>query len=95
MLGLENCVTKVNTRILFQLYDRIINLKANNKTVPRLVNSKGKWRILKESINLSDELLNRVLQIVEDGIKVQLKEKGSLGKVYIDKSYKDINVDYK
>ena len=90
LLGLENCVTKVNTRILFQLYDRIINLKANNKTVPRLVNSKGKWRILKESINLSDELLNRVLQIVEDGIKTQLKEKESLGKVYIDKSYKDI-----
>ena len=90
LLGLENCVTKVNTRILFQLYDRIINLKANNKTVPRLVNSKGKWRILKESINLSDELLNRVLQIVEDGIKMQLKEKESLGKVYIDKSYKDI-----
>ena len=90
LLGLENCVTKVNTRILFQLYDRIINLKAEDKTVPRLVNSKGKWRILKESINLSDNLLNRVLQIVEDGIKAQLKEKGSLGKVYIDKSYKDI-----
>ena len=90
LLGLENCVTKVNTRILFQLYDRIINLKANNKTVPRLVNSKGKWRILQESINLSDELLNRVLQIVEDGIKTQLKEKENLGKVYIDKSYKDI-----
>lgn len=90
LLGLENCVTKVNTRILFQLYDRIINLKAEDKTVPRLVNSKGKWRILKESINLSDNLLNRVLQIVEDGIKTQLKEKGSLGKVYIDKSYKDI-----
>ena len=90
LLGLENCVTKVNTRILFQLYDRIINLKANNKTVPRLVNSKGKWRILQESINLSDELLNRVLQIVEDGIKAQLKEKESLGKVYIDEDYKDI-----
>ena len=90
LLGLENCVTKVNTRILFQLYDRIINLKANNKTVPRLVNSKGKWRILQESINLSDELLNRVLQIVEDGIKTQLKEKESLGKVYIDEDYKDI-----
>ena len=90
LLGLENCVTKVNTRILFQLYDRIINLKANNKTVPRLVNSKGKWRILQESINLSDELLNRVLQIVEDGIKTQLKEKESLGKVYIDEYYKNI-----
>ena len=90
LLGLENCVTKVNTRILFQLYDRIINLKAKDKTVPRLVNSKGKWRRLKESISLSDELLNRVLQIVEDGIKTQLKEKENLGKVYIDKSYKDI-----
>ena len=90
LLGLENCVTKVNTRILFQLYDRIINLKANNKTVPRLVNSKGKWRILQESINLSDELLNRVLQIVEDGIKTQLKEKENLGKVYIDEDYKNI-----
>ena len=90
LLGLENCVTKVNTRILFQLYDRIINLKANNKTVPRLVNSKGKWRILQESINLSDELLNRVLQIVEDGIKTQLKEKENLGKVFIDEDYKNI-----
>ena len=90
LLGLENCVTKVNTRILFQLYDRIINLKAEDKTVPRLVNSKGKWRILQESINLSDELLNRVLQIVENGIKAQLKEKESLGKVFIDEDYKNI-----
>ena len=90
LLGLENCVTKVNTRILFQLYDRIINLKAKNETVPRLVNSKGKWRILQESINLSNELLNRVLQIVEDGIKTQLKEKETLGKVFIDEDYKNI-----
>ena len=90
LLGLENCVTKVNTRILFQLYDRIINLKAKDKTVPRLVNSKGKWRRLKESISLSDELLNRVLQIVEDGIKTQLKEKETLGKVFIDEDYKNI-----
>lgn len=90
LLGLENCVTKVNTRILFQLYDRIINLKAKDKTVPRLVNSKGKWRRLRESISLSDELLNRVLQIVEDGIKTQLKEKENLGKVFIDEDYKNI-----
>ena len=90
LLGLENCVDKVNTRVLFQLYDRIINLKAKDKTVPRLVNSKGKWRRLKESISLSDELLNRVLQIVEDGIKTQLKEKENLGKVYIDEDYKNI-----
>ena len=90
LIGLENCVTKVNTRILFQLYDRIINLKAKDKTVPRLVNSKGKWRRLKESISLSDELLNRVLQIVEDGIKTQLKEKENLGKVFIDEDYKNI-----
>ena len=90
LIGLENCVTKVNTRILFQLYDRIINLKAKDKTVPRLVNSKGKWRRLKESISLSDELLNRVLQIVEDGIKIQLKEKENLGKVFIDEDYKNI-----
>ena len=90
LIGLENCVTKVNTRILFQLYDRVINLQEKDKTVPRLVNSKGKWRKLRESISLSDELLNRVLQIVEDGIKTQLKEKENLGKVYIDKSYKDI-----
>ena len=90
LLGLENSVTKVNTRILFQLYDRIINLKAKDETVPRLVNSKGKWRRLKESISLSDELLNRVLQIVEDGIKTQLKEKENLGKVYIDEEYKNI-----
>ena len=90
LLGLENSVTKVNTRILFQLYDRIINLKAKDETVPRLVNSKGKWRRLRESISLSDELLNRVLQIVEDGIKTQLKEKETLGKVYIDEDYKNI-----
>ena len=90
LIGLENCVDKVNTRVLFQLYDRIINLKAKDKTIPRLVNSKGKWRRLKESISLSDELLNRVLQIVEDGIKTQLKEKENLGKVYIDEDYKNI-----
>ena len=90
LLGLENCVTKVNTRVLFQLYDRIINLKAKDKTVPRLVNSKGKWRRLRESISLSDELLNRVLQIVEDGIKTQLKEKENLGKIFIDEDYKNI-----
>ena len=90
LIGLENCVDKVNTRVLFQLYDRIINLKAKDKTIPRLVNSKGKWRRLKESISLSDELLNRVLQIVEDGIKTQLKEKETLGKVFIDEDYKNI-----
>ena len=90
LIGLENCVTKVNTRILFQLYDRVINLQEKDKTVPRLVNSKGKWRRLKESISLSDELLNRVLEIVEDGIKIQLKEKESLGKIYIDEDYKNI-----
>ena len=90
LLGLENCVDKVNTRVLFQLYDRIINLKAKDKTIPRLVNSKGKWRRLKESISLSDELLNRVLQIVEDGIKTQLKEKENLGKIFIDEDYKNI-----
>ena len=90
LIGLENCVTKVNTRILFQLYDRIINLKAKDETVPRLVNSKGKWRRLRESISLSDELLNRVLKIVEDGIKTQLKEKENLGKVFIDEDYKNI-----
>ena len=90
LLGLENCVTKVNTRILFQLYDRVINLQRKDNSVPRLVNSRGKWRRLKESISLSDELLNRVLQIVEDGIKTQLKEKENLGKVYIDEDYKNI-----
>ena len=90
LIGLENCVTKVNTRILFQLYDRVINLQRKDNSVPRLVNSRGKWRRLKESISLSDELLNRVLQIVEDGIKIQLKEKESLGKVYIDEDYKNI-----
>ena len=90
LLGLENCVTKVNTRILFQLYDRVINLQEKDKTVPRLVNSKGKWRKLRESISLSDELLNRVLKIVEDGIKTQLKEKENLGKVFIDEDYKNI-----
>ena len=90
LIGLENCVTKVNIRILFQLYDRVINLQEKDNLVPRLVNSKGKWRRLKESINLSDELLNRVLEIVEDGIKIQLKEKESLGKVYIDEDYKNI-----
>ena len=90
LIGLENCVTKVNTRILFQLYDRVINLQEKDNLVPRLVNSKGKWRRLKESISLSDELLNRVLEIVEDGIKIQLKEKENLGKVYIDEDYKNI-----
>ena len=90
LLGLENCVTKVNTRILFQLYDRVINLQRKDNSVPRLVNSRGKWRRLKESISLSNELLNRVLQIVEDGIKIQLKEKENLGKVYIDEDYKNI-----
>lgn len=90
LLGLENCVGKVNTRVLFQLYDRVINLQEKDNLVPRLVNSKGKWRRLKESISLSDELLNRVLEIVEDGIKIQLKEKESLGKIYIDEDYKNI-----
>ena len=90
LIGLENCVGKVNTRVLFQLYDRVINLQEKDNLVPRLVNSKGKWRRLKESISLSDELLNRVLEIVEDGIKIQLKEKESLGKIYIDEDYKNI-----
>ena len=72
------------------LYGKTNNLKANYESIPRLVNSKGKWRILKESIKLSDDLLNRVLQIVENGIKIQLKEKENLGKVFIDEDYKNI-----
>jgi len=77
-LGLENCVDKVNTRVLFQLYDRIINLKAKDKTVPRLVNSKGKWRKLRESISLSvawknlDEKTLKELNTIYDRVDVDL-----------------------
>ena len=140
--GLKNCMKDVNNRILFQLYDRILNLleKENLKNIvkkqeiseeksknffkirnifrstinkdenlenkeienneieqeteiiPRIVNSKGIWRKLDETVFLNENLLKFLLETVKNGILENLKLKNPLEKVFIDESYKNITV---
>ena len=140
--GLKNCMKDVNNRILFQLYDRILNLleKENLKNIvkkqeiseeksknffkirnifrstinkdenlenkeienneieqeteiiPRIVNSKGTWRKLDETVFLNENLLKFLLETVKNGILENLKLKNPLENIFIDKSYKNIAI---
>ena len=69
--------------------ERIRNLQME---IPRVVNSKGTWRKIDETIFLSDELIEDLMEVVKNGIIEKLKEKDSLKKVFVDKSYKNIAV---
>lgn len=60
--------------------------------IPRIVNSKGIWRKIDETIFLSDELIKDLMEVVKDGIIQKLKEKEALKKIFVDKSYKNIMV---
>ena len=140
--GLKNCMKDVNNRILFQLYDRILNLlekenlkntvkkqeineeksknffkirnifrntinkdenlenkeiendqiEQENEITPRVINSKGTWRKLNETIFLNKNLLKFLLETVKNGILENLKLKNPIEKVFIDESYKNITV---
>jgi len=135
--GLKNCMKDVNNRILFQLYDRILNLlekenlknivkkqeiseeksknffkirnifrntinkhenlenneiEQENEIIPRIVNSKGTWRKLDETVFLNENLLKFLLETVKNGILENLKLKNPLEKVFIDESYKNIAI---
>ena len=67
--------------------ERIRNLQME---IPRVVNSKGTWRKIDETIFLSDELIEDLMEVVKNGIIEKLKEKDSLKKVFVDESYKNI-----
>lgn len=69
--------------------ERIRNLQVE---IPRVVNSKGTWRKIDETIFLSDELIEDLMEVVKNGIIEKLKEKDSLKKVFVDESYKNIAV---
>ena len=69
--------------------ERIRNLQME---IPRVVNSKGTWRKIDETIFLSDELIEDLMEVVKNGITEKLKEKDSLKKVFVDESYKNIAV---
>ena len=69
--------------------ERIRNLQME---IPRVVNSKGTWRKIDETIFLSDELIEDLMEVVKNGIIEKLKEKDSLKKVFVDESYKNIAV---
>lgn len=86
---LENCMKNVNTRVLFQLYDRILNLLEKSK---RIVNSKGIWRNLEETIFLSENLLEYLLEVVKNAILEHLRKNDKLGNIYIDENYKNIMI---
>ncbi len=69
--------------------EKIRNLQME---IPRVVNSKGTWRKIDETIFLSDELIEDLMEVVKNGIIEKLKEKDSLKKVFVDESYKNIVV---
>lgn len=69
--------------------EKIKNLQME---IPRVVNSKGIWRKIDETIFLSNELIEDLAEVVRDGIKEKLKEKDELKKVFVDESYKNIVV---
>ena len=79
---------EANTRLLFQVCDRILNVK--NGEAGRVVNAKGNWLVLEETINLSDTVLQKTAETVSHAILEKLSEKESLGKVWIDESYQNI-----
>lgn len=79
---------EANTRLLFQVCDRILNVK--NGEAGRVVNAKGNWLVLEETINLSDTVLQKTAETVSHAILEKLSEKEPLGKVWIDESYQNI-----
>ena len=79
---------EVNTRLLFQVCDRILNVK--NGEAGRVVNAKGNWLVLEETINLSDIVLQKTAEAVSCAILEKLSQKETLGKVWIDESYQNI-----
>jgi hypothetical protein len=85
----EKATKEVNTRLLLQLYDRILNL---NNEVPRVVNAKGTWIVLEETIDIPEKMLETIKKKVYNEIYKKLTEKEPLGKVYIDKCYQQIMV---
>ncbi len=75
------------------------NLNNNNnieekssEIIPRVVNSKGVWRKLDETIFLNENLLKSLLETVKNGILENLKLKEPLENVFIDESYKNIMI---
>lgn len=79
---------EANTRLLFQVCDRILNVK--NGEAGRVVNAKGNWLVLEETINLSDAVLQKTAEAVNHAILEKLSQKEPLGKVWIDESYQNI-----
>lgn len=79
---------EANTRLLFQVCDRILNVK--NGEAGRVVNAKGNWLVLEETINLSDTVFQKTAETVSHAILEKLSEKEPLGKVWIDESYQNI-----
>lgn len=79
---------EANTRLLFQVCDRILNVK--NGEAGRVVNAKGNWLVLEETIHLSDTVLQKTAETVSHAILEKLSEKEPLGKVWIDESYQNI-----
>lgn len=66
--------------------------KKNSEIIPRIVNSRGFWRKLDETIFLNENLLKFLLETVKNGILENLKLKEPLKNVFIDESYKNIMV---
>ena len=79
---------EANTRLLFQVCDRILNVKSGE--AGRVVNAKNNWLVLEETIKLSDAVLQKTAEAVIYAILEKLSEKEPLGKVWIDESYQNI-----
>lgn len=81
---------EANTRLLFQVCDRILNVKSGE--AGRVVNAKNNWLVLEETIKLSDAVLQKTAEAVNYAILEKLSEKEPLGKVWIDESYQNIAI---
>ena len=68
---------------------KILNLLEKSK---RIVNSKGIWRNLEETIFLSENLLEYLFEVVKNAILEHLRKNDELGNIYIDENYKNIMI---
>lgn len=77
----------VNTRVLYQLLDRVNNI---NNDVSRFISVKGSKVLLDETHELSDSLVELVKAKVQDELGKRYASRDFLGKVYVDESYKKL-----
>lgn len=77
----------VNTRVLYQLLDRVTNI---NNDVSRFISVNGSKVLLEETHELSDSVVELVKGKINDELGNRYASRDFLGKVYVDESYKKL-----